>query len=261
MGCLSNHEDDDVSDVSENEVAFFKLHLTRLLTVHDFSNVGQCSWSSITRDGMQVQGEEGKFLIMWSYLPFNARNVPRSVMHVSRLFLHSTCQRHVCLHSLGQEKKGELATMSLEFDYLHRKSRCETLIGGDDISNDVLALGMCFAMFVYIHAHFCFALIVRNLAVQSTGSHRGIGDVVARCPSFLFPPCHQGALETLLTGYFLQGLTLCLLLLQNRIPDRNDAAAVQQFFMEEIQIGEDLIHQGLFSPFVFGWEGTSFVGH
>ena len=45
MGFLSNHEDDDVSDVSESEVAFFKLHLTRLLTTHDFSNVGQCSWS------------------------------------------------------------------------------------------------------------------------------------------------------------------------------------------------------------------------
>ena len=54
MGCLSNYDDDDVSDVSENEVAFFKLHLTRLLTTHDFSNVGQCSWSSVTRDGMQV---------------------------------------------------------------------------------------------------------------------------------------------------------------------------------------------------------------
>ena len=33
----------------------------------------------------------------------------------------------------GQEKKGELATTSLEFEYLHRKSRCEMLIGGDDI--------------------------------------------------------------------------------------------------------------------------------
>ena len=76
--------------------------------------------------------------------------------------------------------------------------------------------------------------------------------------SFLFPPCHQSALETLLTGYFLQGLTLCLLLLQNRIPDRNDAAAVQQFFMEEIQIGEDLIHQGPFSSFCF-WVGGHFL--
>ena len=49
------------------------------------------------------------------------------------------------------------------------------LIGGDDISNDVLTLGTCFEMFVDIYAHFCFALIGRNLAVQSTGSHRGIG--------------------------------------------------------------------------------------
>ena len=47
------------------------------------------------------------------------------------------------------------------------------LIGGDDISNDVLALGTCFAMFVYIHAHFCFALIGRNLAVQSMRSQSG----------------------------------------------------------------------------------------
>ena len=44
----------------------------------------------------------------------------------------------------GQEKKGELATTSLEFEYLHRKSRCEMLIGGDDISNDVITLGTCF---------------------------------------------------------------------------------------------------------------------
>ena len=38
--------------------------------------------------------------------------------------------------------------MSLEFEYLHRKSLCEMLIGGDDISNDVITLGMCFSMFV-----------------------------------------------------------------------------------------------------------------
>ena len=49
------------------------------------------------------------------------------------------------------------------------------LIGGDDISNDILTLGTCFEMFVYIYAHFCFALIVRNLAVQSKGSQKGIG--------------------------------------------------------------------------------------
>ena len=36
------------------------------------------------------------------------------------------------------------------------------LIGGDDISHDVITLGRCFSMFVYIRA-------------QSTGGHRRIG--------------------------------------------------------------------------------------
>ena len=44
----------------------------------------------------------------------------------------------------GREKEGGLATTSLEFEYPHRKSRCEMLIGGDYISNDVIALGTCF---------------------------------------------------------------------------------------------------------------------
>ena len=47
------------------------------------------------------------------------------------------------------------------------------LIGGDDISNDVIILGTCLSMFVYIR--FRFALIGSNLTFQSTGSHRGIG--------------------------------------------------------------------------------------
>ena len=49
------------------------------------------------------------------------------------------------------------------------------LIGGDDLSNDVITLGMCFSMFVYIRARFRFALIGENLTAQSTRSHRGIG--------------------------------------------------------------------------------------
>ena len=73
----------------------------------------------------------------------------------------------------GREKKGELARLWNLI--LHRKSRCEMLIGGDDISNDVITLGTCFSMFVYIRARFCFALIGGNLTAQSTGSHRGIG--------------------------------------------------------------------------------------
>ena len=64
--------------------------------------------------------------------------------------------------------------MSLEFEYLHRKSRCKMLIGGNDISNDVIPHSTCFSVFVYICT--CFRLIVidGNLAAQSTGSHRGI---------------------------------------------------------------------------------------
>ena len=63
---------------------------------------------------------------------------------------------------------------ALEFEYLHKKSLCEMLIGGDDISNDVITLGTCFLMFVYIRTRFRFALIGENLTAQSTGSHRGI---------------------------------------------------------------------------------------
>ena len=75
----------------------------------------------------------------------------------------------------GQEKEGELATTSLEFEYLLWKSQCKRLIGGDDISNEVITLSTWFSMFVYIHTCFCFALISGNLTAQSTGSHREIG--------------------------------------------------------------------------------------
>ena len=63
----------------------------------------------------------------------------------------------------GWEKEEELATTSLEFEYLFQKSRCEMLIGGDDISNDIITLGTRFSMFVYIRTHFRFALIGGNL--------------------------------------------------------------------------------------------------
>ena len=76
---------------------------------------------------------------------------------------------------MGQEKEGGLATTSLEFEFLHQKSQCKMLIGGDDISNDIITLGTCFSMFVYICTRFCFVLISGNQTALSTGSHRGIG--------------------------------------------------------------------------------------
>ena len=74
-----------------------------------------------------------------------------------------------------REKEGELAMTSLEFEYRHRKSRCEMLIGGDDISNDVITYGTCVSMLVYVSARFPFTLIEGNLTAQSTESHREIG--------------------------------------------------------------------------------------
>ena len=94
----------------------------------------------------------------------------------------------------GREKEGELATSSQEFEYLHRKSQCHMLIGRDDISNDIITLGMCFSMFVYICARFHFALIGRNLTAQLTGRYRAhwkwnsnYRDIVASSPSFSHP--------------------------------------------------------------------------
>ena len=51
----------------------------------------------------------------------------------------------------------------------------EMLIGGDDISNDVITLVTCFSMFIHIRARFRCELIGGNLTAQLTGSHRGIG--------------------------------------------------------------------------------------
>ena len=75
----------------------------------------------------------------------------------------------------GQEKEGELATTSLEFEYLRPKSLYEMLISRDDISNDFITLSTYFSMFVYIRAHFCFTLFGGNLTGQLIGSHRRVG--------------------------------------------------------------------------------------
>ena len=49
------------------------------------------------------------------------------------------------------------------------------LIIGDDISNDVITLGKCFSMFVYIRVRLRFALIGGNLTAQLLWSDREIG--------------------------------------------------------------------------------------
>ena len=46
------------------------------------------------------------------------------------------------------------------------------LIDGGDISNDVITLGTCFSMFVYVRGRFRFVLIGGDLTAQSPGCHR-----------------------------------------------------------------------------------------
>ena len=84
--------------------------------------------------------------------------------------------------------EGELATTSLKFEYLHRKSRCEMLIDEDDISTDVITFGTRFSiMFVYIRALFLFELIGKNLTAQSKKYNSNSRDVVASSPPFSCP--------------------------------------------------------------------------
>ena len=79
-------------------------------------------------------------------------------------------------HSGGRVGKGRGARNDISGIWISAsKSWWELLIGEDDISNEVIILGMCFSIFVYICARFHFTLIGRNLTAQSTGSHRGTG--------------------------------------------------------------------------------------
>ena len=81
-----------------------------------------------------------------------------------------------------REKERELATTSPEFEYLHRKSRCEMLLGEDDIS------GTCFSMFVYICADWWKS--DNSVDGESQGKGRwnsNSRDIVASSPSFSYP--------------------------------------------------------------------------
>ena len=97
----------------------------------------------------------------------------------------------------GREKEGELATTSLEFEYLHR---CEMLIGANDISNDVITLGTFFLMFVYIlRADWRkFGSLVDG---EPQGNWRWNSNSRGCKLSFLFPPGRKSAPESLLAGY------------------------------------------------------------
>ena len=74
-----------------------------------------------------------------------------------------------------------------------KKSMQNADLRSDDVSNDIITLGMCFSLFVYICARFCFVLIGGNLTTQSMGRHgnwrwnSNSRDVVGSSPSFSRP--------------------------------------------------------------------------
>ena len=68
----------------------------------------------------------------------------------------------------GWEKEGELATTSLEFEYLHQKSRCEIVIGGDDIILMSLPLARVFQCL------FTFALVSASRWLVEIWQQRGV---------------------------------------------------------------------------------------
>ena len=85
--------------------------------------------------------------------------------------------------------------------YLHRKSLFEMLIGGDDISNDVITLGTCFSMFVYILAH-CFLLFADSQKSESSVDRKPQGNWKLVMQALLpFPAPLPEYLDSLLSGY------------------------------------------------------------
>ena len=89
-------------------------------------------------------------------------------------------------------------------------------IDRDEISNDVITLGTCFSMFVYIRVFFRFVVIDGNLTAQLMGNHRGIGRKIQNyfqrrsCKPFLLsfphhpPPEWRGELSRRLNGKGLE---------------------------------------------------------
>ena len=111
--------------------------------------------------------------------------------------------------SSGDGKEGELATTSLELEYLHWKRWCKMLIGRDDINNDINTLNWHVFFNVSLHA-FLLVSALHWLAeiwrLSKWGAtlelemefkfHRSSCKL-----SFLFPSRNQSAPESLHSGY------------------------------------------------------------
>ena len=110
--------------------------------------------------------------------------------------------------------------MSLEFEYLLQKSRCEMLISRDDISNDVITIPLALAFNVCIHLQLFLLCAVWRKSDSELSCRRAIGElevefkfqrcVVASSPSF---SCSTARVprESLLAGWDIDGISNKLL--------------------------------------------------
>ena len=147
------------------------------------------------------------------------------------------------------------------------------LIGGDDISNDILTLGTCFEMFVYIKLmsiNFMLISALGWLAEIWQFSRRGAkGELEVEfkfqrrsCKlSFLFPPCHQSALETLL--FFTRSNIVLVAAAESNSRQKWCSCCSAVFHGGNSDRRRSYSSRSVFMVLFlgFGWEGTSFVGH
>ena len=89
--------------------------------------------------------------------------------------------------SVGRAGKGRRACNYVSRIWISASKK--SMQSANDISNDVITLGMCFSPSVCIHARFCYALTGGNLIAQSSGSQRGIGGGIQSfsCPAARAP--------------------------------------------------------------------------
>ena len=126
----------------------------------------------------------------------------RSLQQHFKVYYSLRWQESSLEHSWGRAGKERRACNSISgiWIYLHQKSRCEMLIGGDDISNDVITLGTC-ALVSTLH---WLAEIWQLSQREATGRLEVEFKFQRRsCKlSFHFPPHCQSAPESLLAGFY-----------------------------------------------------------
>ena len=114
-----------------------------------------------------------------------------------RTYIHALIWANFSL----RESSPELATSSLEFEYLHRKSRCEMLIGRDDLVMTSLPLARVFQRlfkFAFVSASRWLTEIWQLNRRGATGELEGEFKFRRRSYKlpFIFPPRRQSTSES-----------------------------------------------------------------